>query len=679
MPVALVGSDAARAIHGHSAGADLALLGHTEATGADDLRRGLVDVGVTGETVTDPTAADLAALALRSSDRPLVLAAADLNVSVPGLLDLLDRPGDRTAALLADPTAPTTGLDHATPVRVGADGVLLESVGTDQHSVSRPNRISAGLLRIAGPDRTVAARHWMAADQASPVLDPYALALLALVRAGLPVHAQDLGPGGDPAASRRHVGWSRGAVTQPGPPGSPWQQRLAASSRGGDGFYSSFVVRPLSRKCTALGLRFNWSPNALTVVSLLVGLLSAGLVWLGPPWAWIAAALLLQVALVIDCMDGEIARFTRRYSAFGGWLDGIGDRIKEYAVFAALAAVATREGSEVGWLLAIIAMVVVTARHLEDAGFNDRLRPSRTSRPVLLPLDRRDDGGSPGERTTFAMPPERTARIVFWLKKIIHVPIAERYLVLSLGLFTFHPLWVLVAALACSAFALAWTQGGRLIMALSNRAPVPAGDGSGIGSLDDQLDLGPLARAAGRLFVLPFPLGLGAGVLAWIGGIAAVCLELPWVAVALAVVAAVAIGWGCRAPLRHRLGWQSLPIIWISEAAVVAALLSCGVPGGVVFVFLSVVAYRRYDLIYTGSMSEPGSERIVNRLGLGAEGRVVVALSVLAIVHTLNDDPAPALGRFLLVLAGWFLLLFLGQSVLRWVAWRRSAQSPSSA
>ncbi|HET9873320.1 MAG TPA: CDP-alcohol phosphatidyltransferase family protein [Propionibacteriaceae bacterium] len=659
MPGAVVGSPAARMVHGFSAGADAVLLGISPVTS------GLSEVLVEAGTRSPQRAVGLAGLAELAGGRddvPLVVAAADLEIALPAVLDLLDRPGVRTAAVVADPYSvempqPVDGVDNAALVRVGADGSAIESAGTAWHQVTNPNRVSVGILRVGPADRPRAAAVWRAAAglNDSADLEPFDLALLALVRAGLWVAPVPLG----------YFGWRRGSVRQPGTPGSAWQQRLRTASRGGDGFFSSMVLRPLSRRGTALGLRHDWSPNAVTLVSLAVGLATAGLIWSGQRWAWVLAAATLQLALVIDCMDGEIARFTRRFSSLGAWLDGVGDRVKEYAVFAALAAVATRDGHESGWLLAIIAMTVVTARHLEDQSFTDQLAPTRTSVPVQLDLSERVEGN--GERTTLAQP-SPVAAVKFWVKKVIHVPIAERYLVLSVGLLLLSPVGVLVAAIACSGFALLWTQGGRTVMALLR--PAAGRPGAGPRRVADawhrQLDLGPLCELAARAGRLPFTFGLALTVLIWLGVIATVCAGWVWVSLALAVAAAASLGMSCRPPVTSGWAWQALPLVWCAEAAVFAAVLSRAPVGGWVFMFLAVVAYRRYDLIYSIKLVSAAPGPRTGALGGGPDGRMVALTLVLALSGTLTADPVGWLRLALAAGAGYCAVVYLAESVRQW-------------
>jgi phosphatidylglycerophosphate synthase len=79
---------------------------------------------------------------------------------------------------------------------------------------------------------------------------------------------------------------------------SPWDQRLAR-----------IVVRPL----IGTGVR----PNYLTTLSLLLGVIAAGLFSYGDPAFDAVAALIYMLAVFSDHMDGELARATGKTSRFG--------------------------------------------------------------------------------------------------------------------------------------------------------------------------------------------------------------------------------------------------------------------------------------------------------------------------------------------------------------------------
>ncbi|WP_106403526.1 CDP-alcohol phosphatidyltransferase family protein [Actinocorallia populi] len=92
-------------------------------------------------------------------------------------------------------------------------------------------------------------------------------------------------------------------------------------------------ARSLSPFLTWISLRAGLSPNQLTYLMILSGL-GAGVVF-----AWgtglvsaIVGALLVQLYLVLDCTDGEVARVTGRTSITGVYLDRLGHYFSEVAV-----------------------------------------------------------------------------------------------------------------------------------------------------------------------------------------------------------------------------------------------------------------------------------------------------------------------------------------------------------
>ena len=669
-PATTVGSASSRALRGLSSGADVLLVG--AATGTDAGLRGVLEEICAPARLRDvaggpsATLTALADAAQASSAAPLVVAAACLDTDLPALLDLLDRPGVRTATTVVPREGIDHGHDEASLVRVGRDGRAVESVGTAGHAVSAPTHALLGALRVAPEDRLQAARLWREAAAVATDAwgqDAVALAVLALVRGGLRVGAVPLGP----------FRWSHGAAGGRGAAGDPWRQRLRGASRGGDGFFSTYAVRPVSRRITAIGLRRDWRPNAVTVASLAMGVLAAILVATGFWWAWVLAAVLLLLALAVDCVDGEIARFTRRFSPLGAFLDAVGDRVKEYAVLAAVAAVAVREG-EPGWPVAIAAMAAVTVRHLENDTYEHRISFSRASTPDLLPVDAPRDLGPEGARTVLAPPPSRRQVVVFWTKKVIHLPIAERYLLISLTLLTRQPMLVLWVLLVATVIAVAWTQGGRVALVIIGRDPswaaVPRGNGPG--HVDEQLDLGPLARAASAMGRGSFLTGLAGALLLLAGPSAALWLDRPGLALAAAVVASLVVGAGWRPPLHHPLDWQAPAALWAAEALTVGLLVHHTIEAmsAAGFAYLCAVAYHRYDVLYRQRDTGAAPPRWLSVAGLGVDGRLVVLLAVAAL--------APgALVPVLWVAAVALGLLYLGESAVGWRTWIAAQTSPS--
>ncbi len=676
-----VGSAAARAVHGHSAGAPTVVLGGRAPTGT--IAASLVDLGLEPTVIDTAGTGWLCDLADRAepaaTDLPegaeppaaLVVAAGDLDLSSVALLDLLDRPDDQTAVATLEGVAVQGDPAGLTLVRVERDVRRVHSVGTTRHTVSAPTGYAAGVLRIGRADLSAAAALWRlaatSASAADPEVDAFDLALLALVRGGVPVGVVPLGP----------FDLRRGGSRVAGSRGSVWQQRLAGASRGGDGFFSTFVIRRLSRRLTGFGLAHGWTPNLVTVCSLLIGVLAAALAAVDDRWTWVAAALLLQLALVVDCVDGEIARFTRRFSALGAWLDAVGDRIKEYSLIAGVAWVGVRRGEPL-WLLATLSMVLVTMRHLEDYAYFHRNRASKGDvAPDLLPVDEPRDLGPSGAELEVPGPRSRGAAATYWVKKVLHLPIAERYLLLSLGLLTFEPrivLWLLTVA---TTVALVWTQGGRTAKALLRIDDFQAEEGFSDrhwGHLDHLVDVGPLGRAVGRRLGGPFVVAVAGTVLVGVAALVVVAEhEVTWLVVAMTVVAALLVGIGCRAPLRDRLAWQGDALLWGAEAALVLGLVS-PLPEGLEwtgYVYLSAVAWHRYDVVYRLRDTGRPAAAWVTTVTLGVEGRWVL----LVLVGVLGGPIPEVLGWGALGL----IVVYAAESASGWLAWSRGRRAGAGA
>src|SRR5690606_5885322 len=88
---------------------------------------------------------------------------------------------------------------------------------------------------------------------------------------------------------------------------------------------------------------------------------------------------------VFDCVDGQLARYARKFGVLGAWLDATFDRFKEYVVFAGLAIGAAVAGLGDVWTLALAALALQSVRHLLDFSFGaaNRRKPSSPPRPGL--------------------------------------------------------------------------------------------------------------------------------------------------------------------------------------------------------------------------------------------------------------------------------------------------------
>src|SRR5437899_1830317 len=77
----------------------------------------------------------------------------------------------------------------------------------------------------------------------------------------------------------------------------------------GEHWGGRLYMRRLSPYLTRQFLRLGLSPNAVTALMIPVGLAAAALVSIPSVFAAVGAALLIQLQLLLDCSDGEVARW----------------------------------------------------------------------------------------------------------------------------------------------------------------------------------------------------------------------------------------------------------------------------------------------------------------------------------------------------------------------------------
>jgi phosphatidylglycerophosphate synthase len=95
-------------------------------------------------------------------------------------------------------------------------------------------------------------------------------------------------------------------------------------------------MRKLSPAATWVFARLGWSPNAVTWAFIVCGVAAGVVVAFGGLATAVAAAVLIQAYLLFDCSDGELARWSKRTSVSGVYLDGIGHYLGESALLTGL-------------------------------------------------------------------------------------------------------------------------------------------------------------------------------------------------------------------------------------------------------------------------------------------------------------------------------------------------------
>ncbi len=113
-----------------------------------------------------------------------------------------------------------------------------------------------------------------------------------------------------------------------------------ASKKRRDNFWTEWVSRPPAAVLVWLLKDTRVTPNQVSFLAILVAAAGAAtLITWRTHAGLIAAGLILQLAYIIDCVDGQLARLTGRTSPVGALLDFMLDEVKAFIV---LGSVATR-------------------------------------------------------------------------------------------------------------------------------------------------------------------------------------------------------------------------------------------------------------------------------------------------------------------------------------------------
>jgi phosphatidylglycerophosphate synthase len=421
-----------------------------------------------GPAVADTLAA-IAAIA-RAAPGGVVVTAADLVTQREAL-----------AGLLADPRIATGVLSSGSDPGAGSFGLRSDrgrviAAASPYHVVGAPSEWFLGALKVTASQTGELAA---VAERLAPLVGPgwgddaTALLLVALVRAGVHVGQSDL----------RELFWARPASSEDVARaraeivGHDEERVLLDSAvKAIDGFFTTFFVSPYSKYIARWAARRGLTPNQVTTTSLLLGALAAAAFATGERWGLIAGAVLLQVAFTTDCVDGQLARFTRTFTPLGAWLDSTFDRLKEYLVFGGLALGAAHAGDPV-WTLAGAALALQTVRHAFDFSFAAAEHQSIDS-ASQRPLDDPSDGWAATTAGAPAPPATGAARILrswrridrapgaIWLKRMLVFPIGERFAAISLTAALWTPRTTFVVVLAWGAVGAVYGLAGRVLRAL---------------------------------------------------------------------------------------------------------------------------------------------------------------------------------------------------------------------
>jgi phosphatidylglycerophosphate synthase len=152
------------------------------------------------------------------------------------------------------------------------------------------------------------------------------------------------------------------------------------SVKARDAWWTVLVVDPIAAPLLRVIATLRAiTPNRITVASVAVAICSA-IEWVRSDA--ITAAILFQLAFLLDCMDGKLAHLRHSDSAYGAWLDAASDAVRMTVCYAGFAWwVAGRSDLTRSTVLALAAYPVLHAGVI----LTGRAWPSE--RPAVPPLE----------------------------------------------------------------------------------------------------------------------------------------------------------------------------------------------------------------------------------------------------------------------------------------------------
>ena len=88
-------------------------------------------------------------------------------------------------------------------------------------------------------------------------------------------------------------------------------------------YFAYYLIRPISFWIAALFALFNVSANSVTWLSLVFGLLGFFTFFIGGHESQIIASIFILIWLILDHVDGNLARYYKTQSLFGDFLDSL--------------------------------------------------------------------------------------------------------------------------------------------------------------------------------------------------------------------------------------------------------------------------------------------------------------------------------------------------------------------
>jgi len=115
-----------------------------------------------------------------------------------------------------------------------------------------------------------------------------------------------------------------------------YSYRNSIKSSKSDEFINTYLLRPIAGIIVWALYYTPITPNQVTIISILSGIIAALFYLKGTAIAFVIAGLLVTLKDILDSADGQLARAKQQQSRNGRFLDSIGDFVVDAAVFGSI-------------------------------------------------------------------------------------------------------------------------------------------------------------------------------------------------------------------------------------------------------------------------------------------------------------------------------------------------------
>ena len=152
-----------------------------------------------------------------------------------------------------------------------------------------------------------------------------------------------------------------------------------------------YIIRKISGFISGFLIRTPVTPNQVTIISLILGIISGVFFSLGEYTYTITAGLLYFLSTVFDQCDGEVARLKQMETEFGRKLDIIVDAIVNAVIVIGITiAVYTKTGSILVIIAGFFAMTGITISLLLVTYFSHNSKKNTGAKEMLDKLNNKD-------------------------------------------------------------------------------------------------------------------------------------------------------------------------------------------------------------------------------------------------------------------------------------------------